>query len=95
MDGEEGVNSTSNEKKPGRKPGRQRLVDENLILPEKRREPAVNADPPPWRTSEPAPSTTPQSKPGGSSSRPVLFMLGQATVSFRFAKIPTTGAVLG
>ena len=95
MDEEEGVNSTSNEKKPGRKPGRQRLVDEDLILPENRREPAVNADPPPWRTSEPAPSTTPQSKPGGSSSRPVLFMLGQAPVSFRFAKIPTTGAVLG
>ena len=80
-------------KKPGRK-GPQ-VIDEKLILPEKRLRQTPRSGPATWRTSVPAPPSTPKSGQCGSSSRPMFYLLDQLPSSFKTAKIPTTEAVLG
>ena len=95
VDGEEVFKSICREKRRGRPKGNQ--IDESLIVVENRMKKAPitpTADPPPWRTSEPLTSIQ-KSSLGGTGSRPLLFLLGQTPESFRYAKIPTTGAVLG
>ena len=71
------------------------MLDENLIFSDKKLRQPPRSGPATWRTSVPAPPSTPKSGPCGSSSRPVYYLLDQLPSSFKTAKIPTTETVLG
>ena len=85
--GEEDVNHNKVER------AKRDVNDESLILISRKVAPSTST--PTWRTSSPATPMITQSKPGGSSSRPLMYLLGQLPVSFKYAKIPTSEVVLG
>ena len=94
VDGGEVFLSIQREKRTGRPRGTEQ-PDMDLIIVEKRRgsipsQPA--ADGPSVPDSLPV---TPKARLGGTGSRPLLYLIGKAPTKFRYAKLPTTGAVLG
>ena len=91
VDGEEVFESISRKGKWG--VGKQKpQKNEQLIIVEKRREDATEAD----QTLRTRPSpTTPKAQLGGTGSRPSLYLLGKVQTKFKYTKLPSSGAVLG
>ena len=73
-----------------RRPRGEKKTNTDLISVENRRERNPNPISLPTKAE---PSVTPKAKLGG--TRPFLYLIGKAPNRFRFAKLPTTGAVVG
>ena len=91
--GEEVFLSINREKRTGRPRGTAMQTDTDLIIVEKTRG-GSSSQPAGPSVSDSFP-VTPKARLGGTGSRPLLYLIGKAPTKFRYAKLPTTGAVLG
>ena len=94
VDGEEVFTSIRREKGRGRPKGRQQLHDPDSILLGRRKEQSPSSTGVSAKT-ERSVHVTPKENLGGTGSRPLMYLIGQPPTKLRFAKLPTTGAILG